>query len=66
MCAMMLLSFRNPQLSNNRIIPTMAGINEVNDGVSEPKYPQSPSRIKTNALIRLARYGFILEVVICM
>jgi len=58
-CAIILFSFFKPELRKIKITPAKTGIRAVTEGVSEPKYPQSPRMINSMAFIRLAKYGFI-------
>lgn len=52
--------FLNPGVMVIRIIPTIAGIKELTEGVSDVRYAQLPKIINTIALNKFIKYGFIL------
>ena len=60
-CASILFPFLKPGVIRSRIIPAMTGIRAVTEGVSDEKYAQLPRVIRTKALIRFTKYGFITD-----
>jgi len=48
-----------PLIKDNNKEPAKTGIRSAGDGVSDPRYPKSPKRIKINEFIVHIRYTFI-------